>query len=109
MVFAEPVLAFFASDVEADEQEDQQFEGTSGSAVVAVAVDSVLIRVGRVEFEYQVASALGLVVLAGYMLVLSDYLAVAVVADCIAVAGYKGPVAELQAPCIAEKYRWCTQ
>ena len=102
------MLAFFASDVEADDQQDQQFEGTSGSAVVAVAVDSVLILVGRVEFEYQVASALGLVVFAGYMLVLY-YFAVAVVADCIAVAGYKGPVAELQAPCIAEKYRWCTQ
>ena len=83
----------------ADEQKDRQIEGTSGSA--AAAVDKLLILVDRVGFDCCAASALDLVVLAGRMLVLDDYLAV--VADYMAVSGCKEVVAGLQTPFVAEK------
>ena len=68
----------------------------------------MLILVDRVEFESGAASALDLVVFAGNILVLADYLAVAVVAECmaVAVAGYKELVAELQTLYDAEQSRW---
>ena len=68
----------------------------------------MLILAGRVEFESGAASALDFLVFAGNMLVLADYSAVAVVADCmaVAVAGYKDLVAEFQTPYVARQSRW---
>ena len=78
----------------ADEQKDRRIEGTSGSA--ASAVDKLLVLGRHVQLDHWVASALGLAVLAGCMLVLADYMAVAGV-------GCKEVVAGLQTPSVAEK------
>ena len=83
----------------ADEQKDWRIEGSGASTV-----EKLLTLVGYVGFDCLAASALGLVVLAGCMLVLADYFAL--VADYMAevvVRRCKEVVAGLQRPYVAEK------